>query len=337
MLRSQFTRWFFATLLLASPLHAESVPAVTPPEDEARSAFLLGVELSHQERWSAARDAFARSIALRPHPITNFNLGFCERALGHWARARHNFALALASEESKLPSDLAANAQDYLAEADSALGTVSVQRIPDAAALAIDGLSLVPIATDAGSRYLAGASDQQGRTALKPGSIIVLIDPGSHLLSAREGTREFEYRIVVESGRPATFAFPLPSLPNGSGEPTAPAQNLQRAPERSSAAFKTVGIAVGVAGVAALSVAGALAIRSSNLNTKSNGHCDASGCDDTGFEQRSDAISSARWATGLSIAGAVAVVSGVALFLWGQKQAATHSQGALSSPLSFSF
>src|SRR5436309_2024922 len=81
-------------LLLASPLAAradEEDPNVT----EARKTFLAGVELTHQSQWAEALSAFEKAARLRPHAVTSFNLGACERALGHYMRARQAFRLAL--------------------------------------------------------------------------------------------------------------------------------------------------------------------------------------------------------------------------------------------------
>src|SRR4051794_23601762 len=69
---------------IATPAHAE-------PREEAREQFAAGAELVKAAKWSEALTSFERSFALVPHPVTLFNVGACERALGSYARARRTF------------------------------------------------------------------------------------------------------------------------------------------------------------------------------------------------------------------------------------------------------
>jgi hypothetical protein len=60
----------------------------------------------------------------------------------------------------------------------------------------------------------------------------------------------------------------------------------------------------------------AFALRATSKDNQSNanGHCDSGGCDDEGLELREDALSSARIATGLFVAGGV--LGGAALTVY---------------------
>src|SRR5215471_18584755 len=58
----------------------------------AREAFVRGVELAKVGRWNEARAAFEESDRTLPHAVTKYNVGFCARALGLYARAEQAFA-----------------------------------------------------------------------------------------------------------------------------------------------------------------------------------------------------------------------------------------------------
>jgi hypothetical protein len=66
-----------------------------PNVAQARDAFLLGADLAKGAQWAEALAAFERSASLHPHALTTYDIGVCERALGHYTRARDRFAAAL--------------------------------------------------------------------------------------------------------------------------------------------------------------------------------------------------------------------------------------------------
>src|SRR5215472_10152804 len=115
-------------LALASP----GVLAQSPPVDraqapasedaatlQARAFFNEGTDKAHRGEWSLALAAFQRSWALHPHAVTAYNIGYTERALGRYTRARKMFGEAFAESAAhggvELPQELAAAAKMYLA------------------------------------------------------------------------------------------------------------------------------------------------------------------------------------------------------------------------------
>jgi tetratricopeptide (TPR) repeat protein len=62
---------------------------------EARRLFRSGAALVREARWADALTAFERSLALRPHAVTIYNIAACERALGRYARAATLYLHAL--------------------------------------------------------------------------------------------------------------------------------------------------------------------------------------------------------------------------------------------------
>ena len=83
----------------AMPAPSSSAEA-SPQTDQARDAFSLGTALANQGQWPEALNAFNRSSKLRPHPVTTYNLAYCERALGHYTRAYKLFRRTLVEHEA---------------------------------------------------------------------------------------------------------------------------------------------------------------------------------------------------------------------------------------------
>jgi len=74
---------------------SSSTASSAPDVAEARAAFEEGTKLAKEERWAAALEAFERSEALHPHPVTSYNIGYCELVLGHPTLARKMLGEAL--------------------------------------------------------------------------------------------------------------------------------------------------------------------------------------------------------------------------------------------------
>src|SRR5689334_1403832 len=77
------------------------------PTTRARVEFVAATDHVKNARWGEALAAFERSAELRPHPLTTFNIGACERALGRYTRARATLDKALSANESGGKHELA--------------------------------------------------------------------------------------------------------------------------------------------------------------------------------------------------------------------------------------
>ncbi|MEJ7732621.1 MAG: PEGA domain-containing protein [Polyangiaceae bacterium] len=169
------------------------MPATAPePADpavvEARAEFVRGAELVARAEWPDALAAFERSQAKRPHAVTRYNMGVCERALGQHTRARRTLLRALAEDQAagggQLSETLTTQARAFVAEIDALLVRVSIQLTPSAAAIAVDGRPLEPGADAAGARVMVAGTRPPGPGAAAPGkSFDVLLDPGAHLFT----------------------------------------------------------------------------------------------------------------------------------------------------------
>src|SRR4051812_36436100 len=89
-----------AAALFVSSGVARAEPPRTSNEDRtaaARAAYEEGLGFGHEGRWNEALAALGRSQSLRPHPMTSYNIGFCELSLRHYALAKKAFTEALAA------------------------------------------------------------------------------------------------------------------------------------------------------------------------------------------------------------------------------------------------
>jgi hypothetical protein len=162
----------------------EANPAVA----EARAEFVRGAELVARAEWPEALAAFEQSQAKRPHAVTRYNMGVCERALGQYTRARRTLLQALEDDRAagggQLSESLTTQAKAFVAQIDALLVRVSIQLVPSAAAIAVDGRPLEPSVDTAGTRVMMAGTRPPGPGASAPGkSFDVLLDPGAHLFT----------------------------------------------------------------------------------------------------------------------------------------------------------
>ena len=142
-------------LVLASPGVLAQSPApggaqAPASEDaatlQARALFNEGTDKAHRGEWSLAVAAFQRSWALHPHAVTAYNIGYCERALGRYTRARKMFGEAFAESAAhggaELPQELAAAAKTYLAELERMIARAVISVSPEGASIVVDGSPL---------------------------------------------------------------------------------------------------------------------------------------------------------------------------------------------------
>jgi hypothetical protein len=160
------------------------------------------------------------------------------------------------------------------------------------------------------------------------------VDPGAHHVSAARGAERAELDVDIHEGerKPALLHFGAPAAPNAITTQPAPlattsgdAGSASR-PQETAHPLRVVGLVtagVGLVGVAVGSVFG-LSAKSSNDQSNSGGHCDASGCDDVGTGHRNDALRAARVSTALFIGGGALLAGGVTLYLVG----GSHSKEA---------
>jgi hypothetical protein len=180
--------------LAASCLLARAALGQTPQSSaegdsvrRARDEFTLATELAQRSQWLDALSAYERSYALRPHPVTQYNIGFCERALGRFTRARQAFRRALADHEAHRGGTMRAamveDAQTYLREADQRVARVIVSLDQRDVGIAVNGRPLeVEDAGESGRPVLVAGTRPPGRPERPPARTFeLLVDPGSQV------------------------------------------------------------------------------------------------------------------------------------------------------------
>jgi tetratricopeptide (TPR) repeat protein len=205
----------------ARPSLAAPRPAapVDPNAAEARAAFLEGTGLVEKAQWAEALASFERASKLRPHPVTTYNIGACERAMGRYTRARDRFRAALAENETGgghlLPESLLTETKGDLGQIDEILAKVAFTIRPDNAAIQVDGRPLGLPEGEAGTPTVVAGLREPGPGEPPPaGTFTLVIDPGAHVFSfARKGFSEQIVNKTFEPGKTYNVTLELDRLP----------------------------------------------------------------------------------------------------------------------------
>ncbi len=330
------TRSFRTSLAAILALGLGATPANAAPDgadakvqqdakDRARELFKLGAASARQERWLEALQAFEQSILLHPHPSTAYNIGYCERALGHYTRALRAFRQALAAPPatSGLSPQQRTEALQYQQEAELKLAKLRVTLHPANASITVDGrpLAVVPHASELVLE--AGVLDP-GKGVPPPDAHFVLwIDPGSHTFALEAPGHRAEvvtYRFVTGSTRKLVLRLQPAGATDAPGKP-------MPEPERAYWSQKRVW-AVGLAGasVASAGVATFFGIRAATRWDRAQDACpDASRCpDDRGASLSASARRDGNLAT-VAVAAAAGAFAG-ATVLWLDADSAPKSE-----------
>jgi hypothetical protein len=201
-------------MLVLGARDAEAQPA--PPAAEAtevtqaRAAFKHGSELVAKAQWAEALSAFEESDKLRHHAVTVYNIGACQRAMGHYLQARTSFATALDEHKTKgkqLPENLVTDAKAYSDEIDRLLVKLDVTVAPADAALAVDGRPLQSVAGEGGKTlFYAGILPPGKGDVLPTDHVSVVLDPGVHVFTvSRKGFND----VIVNKSYGPGVAEPL--------------------------------------------------------------------------------------------------------------------------------
>jgi hypothetical protein len=236
--------------------------------DQARALFNEGTDKAHHGEWALALTAFERSSALHPHAVTTYNIGYCERALGRYMRARKMLGEALAENAAhggvELPDDLAAGARSYLAETEQQIARAVVSVSPEGASITIDGRPLERAVTD-GAHPIAWAGTRAlGPAEPVPASTFELhLDPGPHVFVVSKVG--FAYEVSTRTFEPGSEQNLVITLSPSAPTAVTASVSVGRADAAARRAAPSriplvVALGVGAAGLATGAVAGAVAI-----------------------------------------------------------------------------
>lgn len=247
-------------LAQATPCFAEEsappqAPATEPPAPtsgpnaaigEARDSFALGAALARHEQWVDALVAFERSYRLFPHATTLFNIGFCERALGRFTRARKSFRSALAlgtPDKPDLDPELGVEARGYLEEIERRIVRATVTIRQPSLTLTINGRPLEAETSQPQGRtfFVAGTRDAGPPEAPPVAVFELLLDPGQQTIVISTGGVDHVITRRFEAGSAPHIELSAPAPP-----PAAPAE---KPPNRASMLVPAIAYGVGAAGL----------------------------------------------------------------------------------------
>jgi hypothetical protein len=234
---------------------------------EARALFREAAQWARAGDWSQALAAFERSRALRPHAVTTYNIGYCERALGRAVRARNALRNALAENAAhgggELPEALATAATQYLLELERRVARAIVRLSPEDSSILVDGRPLEVQRTD-GPRpvLLAGTRDAGPGEPVAASTFELQLDPGAHVfVVSRAGYADDVTTRTFEPGSELDITVTLAPPP----ESRAPSASYVR--ESAGSATRSPGrlpqyvaLGVGGAGLMTGAIAGGIAL-----------------------------------------------------------------------------
>jgi hypothetical protein len=182
---------------------------------QARAEFVRGTDLAKRAQWAEALAAFEGSAKLRPHAVTTYNIGICQRAMGNYTQARLTFAQALAENDKSDPKQLAdtlvAEDKTFINEIDGLLATVNVQLSPANAAVAVDGR---PLAAREAGVLVAGVLPPGPGEAAPSAAFKVTLNPGAHVFTfSRGGFADAVVNKTVTPGATMELRLELDRLP----------------------------------------------------------------------------------------------------------------------------
>jgi hypothetical protein len=209
-------------LLTASPSLAGGRPPEPPAQPPAqaadaatergRQAFVRGVELSRGEQWGEALAAFEEAAAARDAPLVEFNIAYCQRALGRYVVARRTLQRVLRDPTGLAPSQVD-DARAYVAEFDKLLVLVDVSLDPPGATLTVDGRPLAP-EESATHTFVATQGAAADAKPVDEPRFSLLLDPGIHVFqAARAGHEDAVVRRSYKPGDHASLDLHLDTLP----------------------------------------------------------------------------------------------------------------------------
>ena len=316
-----------AWLLSARAASAQTERGAAPPAEDsatsqARALFNDGTDKARLGDWSQALPAFERSEALRPHAVTTYNIGFCERVLGRTTRARKMLGKALAENAAhggvELPEELATAARTYLAELERRVAHALITLSPAGASIVVDGRPLERAKTDGPRPVLWAGTREPGPAEPVPASTFELeLDPGAHVLVVtKAGYVDQVATQAFEAGADVQVILRL-SPPAAATASRAPEAEGTGAPGRLPL---YVALGIGGAGLATGAIAGGIALAQ---QAKLPGECPRNLCSGDGPQAT---LSRAGTAADVSTAGFV--VGGVgaataAMIWWLSPRAAT--------------
>jgi len=230
---------FVASIAAASTIGA-GARAADDPRAQSRALFTSGAAALDDGRPSDALRAFESAYALFPHYATLYNIGLCERALGHPLEASTSFRKFLDDGGDAIAAEQRATAERLLRESEARVAVVRFTA-PPSARLVLDG------------RAIEGASAR--------------LDPGSHVV---EGSADgyAPRRVSFDADAGGRPVIDLGLARASEPRPVAPAKDAAATPpDGESRSDAKVWVSAGIAGAALMTgvVCGVIALGDSHV------------------------------------------------------------------------
>lgn len=207
-----------------------AAPTSLPADDattRAREAFLRGVQRSKDAQWGEALAAFEEAAAARDAPLVQYNIGFCQRALGRYVAARRTFRGVLANPEG-LAATQVDDSKAFVEEMDKLVVHVDVTLDPKGAQLTVDGRALQS-ATEGGAAVFVALPGGTASSGPSGKTFALVLDPGVHLFRAvRAGHQDALVQKTYRPGEKTTLDLHLDTLPARVSIRSEPAQAIVR-------------------------------------------------------------------------------------------------------------
>lgn len=278
----------------------------------AETLFREGKDLMKAGDLKHACPKLAESYRQDPASGTLLALAYCQEQLGQTATAwgTYNAAVLRARQEGRADRETAA--RERASSLEPKLAKLSIQVAPETGALS--GLTVT----------------RDGETIPQAawGSAMP-VDPGEHVIDVvADGKKPWQARIKL--GDAEKQLVNVPALEDGpaaaAAKPAAAASaaSSSESPKSDEAksggsALPVVGLVTAGVGVVALGVGVGFGLHAKSLDkdSKADGHCDSTGCDDVGRPLNEDALAAANLSTVLFIAGGALVAGGLTLYFVG--------------------
>jgi hypothetical protein len=287
-------------ILLASQLSGGRATAQSKEElDKARATFLEGVTLAAANNCAAALGKYQAVAKVKMTAQVAFNMAECQERLGKLVTALGSYRLAASLIADSKPSEVSTQVGDRITSLEARVPRLILERTEQTARVELDGVEI--------------GSSQFGQENF--------VDPGTHTVSGKLGETEVWRETVVLAEKEtktltvkidlAKFKPPATATATATAAPTVTAP-VPTAEPRS----KVPGFVVGGAGVLSLGIGFALMGASLGTASELEKLCDANKvCPASEEAKYNTGRTMAGVSTGLLIAGAVGIATGVVLLV----------------------
>jgi hypothetical protein len=159
--------------------------------------------LAEQGRWAEARQRYQASMALHPHAMTLFNIGYCERQLGKLSSAWWKMSRSLTyapGSMAALSEENRRHAQAALDELETLLAIARIVPADSPVTLRLQG-HLLQSYTNSNGSYIVPVEGGISASSPQSGDFFVVLDPGRYMveLQTDAGTRRVDLEVAAAS------------------------------------------------------------------------------------------------------------------------------------------